>query len=320
MDQHARRSRFFAPSMDPQKLQHFLAVYEHKNFSRAAQSTGVTQQAVSKSVARLEDLIGLKLFERGTLGAEPTIYADTLARRAKIILAESRLAAAELSALRGSREGHVRIGLGWSIMPRIGPEAIARFRNRRPGVGISVATGHSGNLYARLLQGDVEFVASAPPREMEIDPAIEVEQLFMDRDVVVLRPAHPLAKGRKPDLEALAKCTWLMDLSLADRWHSICHVFGAAGLKPPADIIDMSSVGLAKSLLTQGDYVCLLSEELVASEVELGILRSFELSEIPLSRPALLARRRGTRLQPPSALMLSIIRHVCHELYPARTT
>jgi len=95
------RVRFIKPSLDPQKLAHFLSVYDTGSFSGAASLNNVSQQAVSKSVLRLEDGLGVKLFERGAYGAEATIFGHALARRAKVITAESRLAAAEISALRG---------------------------------------------------------------------------------------------------------------------------------------------------------------------------------------------------------------------------
>lgn len=166
--------------MDPQKLQQFLSVFEHRNFARAAEACGVTQQAVSKSIARMEESIGVKLFERGAFGAEPTAYGQALARRAKIIVTETRLAAAELNALKGATDGFVRVGFGWSFLPRIAPQVINRFRRRRPGVTVSVVSGPSISLFQRLLAGEIEFVASAPAAGIKIDDALDASPLFTD--------------------------------------------------------------------------------------------------------------------------------------------
>jgi len=98
------RKRFIRPSLDPQKLSHFLAVYDSGNFSSAAKANNVSQQAVSKSIGKLEGALGVKLFERSSFGAEATIFGHALARRAKVITAESRLAGLLQPSLRRCEE------------------------------------------------------------------------------------------------------------------------------------------------------------------------------------------------------------------------
>jgi DNA-binding transcriptional LysR family regulator len=292
------RSRFIKPSLDPQKLAHFLSVYETGNFSTAATLNNVSQQAVSKSIARLEAGLGVQLFERGIYGAEPTIFAHTLARRAKVIMAESRLAAAELSALRGSDKGYVRIGLGWSLLPRIGPMMINRFKERQPEVTLSITSGDTKSLHEQLLRGEVEFVASAPPAEMEIDDALEIQQLFEDRDVIMMRRDHPLAKQNQISLEDLSRQTWLVSLKLTEQWRHICSVFLARGVAPPANYVDLDSVVLIKSLLQQSDSIALLAKELVSQGGDDSLYYFHEGTDFPIARTAFLATRRNSPLQP----------------------
>ena len=310
------RNRFIRPSMDPQKLQYFLAAYELGNFAAAAKATHVTQQAVSKAVRRLESQLGLSLFERGVQGVEPTPYAHALAKRAKIIISEARLATAELSAMRGSTAGLVQIGLGWSFFPRIGPDAFERFRAQRPGVGLRIVGGTSASLYPSLARGELDFVVSAPPPELAIDESIDTQELFIEHDAVVIRRGHPLASEKELSLRQLSACTWLVALSLPDRWHAICSAFAAHGIEPPTDVIDLDSLSLAKSMLIRGDYVCLLSEELVAPEVEANLYRTYRLEELPLNRPALIATRRGTTLQPVAEVLKSQIEAVSRLHHP----
>ncbi|MEO1246899.1 MAG: LysR family transcriptional regulator [Pseudomonadota bacterium] len=312
-----RRQRFVPQAVDPQKLQHFLGVYEHGNFGLAAAAGNVTQQAVSKAVAKLEHELGVPLFERTPHGAVPTIYAHTLARRAKIITSESRLAMAELSAMRGSTAGFVQVGIGWSFFPRIGPDAISHFRRQRPGVGLQVVGGTSAALYPRLARGELDLVVSAPPTELRPDPAIDTKVLYIEHDAVVLRAEHPLARKATVSLRDLSKCTWLVALSLPDRWHAICAAFANHGIEPPVDVIDLDSLSLAKSMLIRDDYACLLSEELVAPELKRGLYSAYRLDELPLNRPALLATRRGTKLQPAAKVLGDAFERICGEYYPA---
>ncbi len=292
------RQRFIKPSMDPQKLLHFLSVYDTGSFSRAATDNDVSQQAVSKSVAKLEESLGVKLFERGAFGAEPNQFGHALARRAKVITAESRLAAAEISAMRGADRGYVRIGLGWSFLTRIAPMIINRFSDKQPGVTLSITSGDTKSLHEKLLRGEVEFVASAPPTDLEIDSAIETTELFEDRDVIMMRRDHPLAAKSDITLEDLASQTWLVSMQLQMQWNRICNVFLAAGLSPPAKYVDMDSVILAKSTLLRSDAVMLLAKELFATEEERAQYHIVEGTQFPVARTAYFATRRNSVLQP----------------------
>ena len=284
--------------MDPQKLQHFLAVYDTGSFSRAARLNAITQQAVSKSVARLEDGLGVSLFERNAFGVQPTVFAHTLARRAKVIIAEARLASAELIALRGSDRGYVRIGLGWSFLPRIAPLLIRSFGDRQPGVTLSITSGDSRTLYTALLRGEVELVASAPPDELSIDAAIETAELFEDRDVIMMRRDHPLAAKANVSLEDLAAQTWLVSLQLTEQWNRICGIFLSASVAPPQRYIDLDSIVLAKSTLLMTDSVALLGAELISSPVERPQFHTIQDPTFPILRTAYLATRRNSVLQP----------------------
>lgn len=308
--------RFVRPDMDPQKLQHFLAVFRFGNFRRAAEEGNVTQQAVSKAVARLEDQLGLKLFERTSLGATPTAYAHTLARHAKVIVSEIRLAAAELSAMRGSTLGFVQVGIGWSFVPRIGPDAIAEFRRQRPGIGLRVVGGYSGSLYPQLLRGDLDLVVSAPPEELPIDDDLKMEELFTEQDVIIMSQDHPLAARSSINLSDLTECVWLMTLAFPQRWNSICEAFVRKGISPPSDVIDVDTLSMAKSMIARGHYVGLISSELVAAELDLGVFRSFQMESLPTQRPALLATRKGPELQPAAKVFRSILLEICEQLYP----
>lgn len=301
--------------MDPQKLQQFLAVFENRNFARAAEACGVTQQAVSKSIARIEESIGVKLFERGAFGAEPTAYGRALAKRAKIIVTETRLAAAELNALKGATDGFVKVGFGWSFLPRIAPQVINRFRRRRPGVTVSVVSGPSVTLFNKLLAGEIEFVASAPAAGIKIDDALDASELFMDWDVIVMRAGHPLANKAVVTLEELSNQTWIISLALQEHWRKISEAFVSAGLSPPSQIVDLDSLILAKSMIEQSDCIALLGREQVSLEIERGDFKVLERPEFPQTREGYFTVRRGAVLQPAAKALKSDLVHVCKTLY-----
>lgn len=301
--------------LDPRKLRHFLQVYEMRNFARAAEASNVTQQAVSKNIARLEELLGATLFERGAFGAAPTVYAETLARRAKIILAENRLASAEIRSLKGAEDGMVKVGFGWSFLPRIAPKVINRFRRRRPGVTVSVVSGPSAALYQKLLAGEIEFAASAPALGLKIDDSLKLSKLFHDADVIVMRSGHPLADKRLVTLKELSEQTWITSFTLDAQWRVIANIFVSAGLSPPKNIVDLDSLILAKAMIEQSDCIALLGAEQVSRQVERGDFKIMERTEFPLARPAFFAVRQGAVLQPAANALKSDLLHVCRSVF-----
>lgn len=295
------RAPFISPTLDPHKLSHFLAVYDTASFSAAASENGVSQQAVSKSVARLEEMLGVLLFDRTPAGARPTRFADSLARRAQTIIAEGRLAAAELSAMRGSGRGYVRIGLSWSFLTRIGPELIRRFKAQHPEVTLSIQTGDSRSLYRRLLSGDVEWIASAPFEGHDAPPlpqGIARTPLFRERDMLIMRAEHPLAHTESLSLEQLAGQTWYLSMSLEAQWKRICETFLTRGIEPPRNYIDLDSILLVKSLLLSSDGICLLPEELFDPGYERPLYRMIADTPFTVERTAYLATREGSDMQP----------------------
>lgn len=298
--------------MDPTKLRYFLAVLETGHFARAAASLGISQPAISKSIKALETDLGVKLFERGQFGAEPTRYAIQLAKRAKLMLAEGRLARAELESMRGALKGRLAIGAGISFASRILPLAIERYRRRWPGISVSIDVGMSGRLFPALQNGEFDFVVSAPPLALAVDSELSQEKLFDEVDSIVVGRDHPLLSVPPTSLEDVGSFPWLVS-GRSGLWDYICASFVDAGLRPPRDVVRTDSETLAKALLNHGPYICLLGRELYALEAEAGLLFEIPLEGFGDVRPALITTRRRSPLQLAARNMIRIIRDICSE-------
>lgn len=298
--------------MDPTKLRYFLAVLDAGHFARAATTLGISQPAVSKSIKALEDDLGVRLFERGQFGAEPTRYALQLATRARLMLAEGRLARAELDAMRGARAGRLAIGAGISFAYRVLPIAIDRYRRRWPGVSLSVDVGMSEPLFSALQRGEFDFVISAPPVALSLQTELQQEKLFDEVDSPVVGRGHPLLSIPPTSLADICGFPWLVS-ARSGLWESICARFIQAGLDPPKDVVRIDSEVLAKALLNQGPYICLLGRELYALELQQGLLFEIPIEGFGDTRPAYVTSRRRSPLQLAAQNMIQIIRNVCEQ-------
>jgi DNA-binding transcriptional LysR family regulator len=301
--------------MDPRKLEHFLAVIEHGQFNLAAEATGVSQQAVSKAIAKLEDELGVPLFERSAFGATPTVFGRALERRAQTILAETRLANAELNALSGAKLGTLSLGVGLTVARGIMARAIHRFRAQRPGIGISATVDISQVLFQQLLRGEIDIAVSSPPEYVEVPPDITTAPLFIEKDMLMVRAGHPLASRQTVALADLVPYPWLAPRNNHGIWLRICQAFAAAGIAPPQDVVRTDSAPLVLGLLAEEDCVCLLGREMMRHELGRGELVALDVPALCPSRPAILSYRSKGPLSPAAKAFIPLLREVCHDTH-----
>ncbi|MBR0686855.1 LysR family transcriptional regulator [Bradyrhizobium manausense] len=136
------------PDLDPDLLKAFLAVAEHRSFTRAANQLNRTQSAVSVQVRRLEQRLGTKLFQRNRDGVVPTATGDELRAFAQRILA---LQAEAVGALRARKpEAVIRLGVMDDYGTIVIPPLLASFAKDHPAVRVEIETGLTATMPARL--------------------------------------------------------------------------------------------------------------------------------------------------------------------------
>jgi DNA-binding transcriptional LysR family regulator len=196
--------------LDVKRLRVLREVAARGSFSAAAESLAYTQSAVSQQIAALEREAGARLVERSARGVRLTEAGRALVRHAEVILARLADAEAELEAIAGLRGGRLRLvsfaTAGATLMPR----AIAEFRDRHPGVELTLEPGEPDEALARLKAGecDIALTIEAPFCAIE-DDGIERTQLLDDPMYVVLPRDHPLAAKPKIKLEELGGEPWI---------------------------------------------------------------------------------------------------------------
>jgi len=166
--------------MDSRQLRYFIAVYEQRNLSRAADQASVAQSALSHHISNLEAEFATPLFERKPRGMEPTAAGERLYEHARIIL--RAMAAAEREIREGSRSvaGDISIGMANSGVKAIGVPLMRAVLGKYPDLKLSLTESLSGATLMHLMASEVDLaLVYNPPAEKDLvaEPVLE-EQMF----------------------------------------------------------------------------------------------------------------------------------------------
>src|SRR5215468_9743543 len=149
------------PPLDPDLLRTFVAVAEHRSFTRAAAALHRTQSAASTQIRRLEDKLGAPLFHRTTAHVEMTPAGERLLGYARQMLAlnDEAIARVRLHTV----EGVVRLGAMEDYGSIVIPPVLARFANSHPQIEIRMETGLTSTMVNRLGR-DFDIVIAMHPK------------------------------------------------------------------------------------------------------------------------------------------------------------
>ena len=182
--------------MEIDQLRSFLKVAEEGSFTRAASEIGLSQSALSRSIARLEGELGQPLFERQTRKVVLTDAGRVLVDRARKILLMVDDVRTEIGD--DGQSGRVRIAAIPTIAPYFLPECLQTFQKRFPQSQLIVQEDTTENLLKKVADGEVDIAIAALPI---VAKYLEVEPLFEEELLLVCGAQHPLA--RKKTIRAL---------------------------------------------------------------------------------------------------------------------
>ena len=176
--------------MDTQLLEAFIAVADSGSFSIAAERIHVTQPAVSKRIALLEEQLNSRLFDRIARSVTLTEAGAALLPRANHILREISDTTQAINDLSGDISGRLRLAISHHIGLHRLPPMLKQFAQNYSDVTIDVDFMDSEKAYEGILQGrfEVAVITLAP----EAHPKIEAKSIWPDPLVFMVSDDHPL--------------------------------------------------------------------------------------------------------------------------------
>jgi DNA-binding transcriptional LysR family regulator len=187
--------------MTTRQLRYFLAVAEHRHFTRAAEASFVSQPALSQQIQALEKELGTPLFDRLARGVELTVAGTVLSGYAEQILREMENARLAVEETTGRVRGELSLSAVHTASVALVVEALASFRKAHPEVSVRMHEESSGRVVESVLSGHVNLGVTYLPVGHSILDEIPI---FEEELMLVVPQGHPLvASGLTPD--ALSK-------------------------------------------------------------------------------------------------------------------
>jgi DNA-binding transcriptional LysR family regulator len=243
--------------MELRDLDYFLRIAAYGHIGRAADALGLTQPALTKSIARLERELGTRVLERTPKGVTVTAFGEQVARHATRVRAVMTDATRELGELATGASGHVRIGTGHAIAQHLLPTICATLLTERNGITLDIVTGTGRGFVPELRNGRLDVVLTGVP--IDRDPTLKHEVLMEDRVVVIARKDHPLHRRRRVGIDELARQRWVLAKpgSLLGDW--LDQRWREAGISPPAPTVQTDSIATLLGIVAASDLVTFAS-------------------------------------------------------------
>jgi DNA-binding transcriptional LysR family regulator len=197
--------------LDVRRLRVLREVASHGSFSAAAEALSYTQSAVSQQIAALEREAGSRLVERSARGVRMTDAGRALVCHADAILARLADAEDELHAIAGLRGGRLRLAAFPSACSTLMPLAVARFRERHPGVDLSLHPAEPEDGLRMLRTGEADIALSIEATFAAPGPSdIDTVTLLDDPMYIMVHRDHPMAGRARLRLADLADDSWMV--------------------------------------------------------------------------------------------------------------
>jgi DNA-binding transcriptional LysR family regulator len=253
-------------------LRPFLAVARAGNVSAAARELAVSQPALTKIVRKLEQQVGVPLFDRRARGMTLTPSGIARLAHARLIEAQCRVADGDLDALARGQAGRIRVGAGPYWGNTVVPRAIARLHERMPRLDVGLDVGVNAVVQPRLFAGELDLIVGGLPEAAGmLPPGIEQLDFYMIRTRVVAGRHHPLQAKRRVTVADLARYPWVFYQHDRDVMTQLGALFRRSGVGAPEIRVETTSLHAVMQLLRSGPYLACIADAYLRAAPEPAI-------------------------------------------------
>ncbi|MDH7637736.1 LysR family transcriptional regulator [Sphingomonas oryzagri] len=291
--------------MHLRQLLQFEAILREGSIQGASRKLNISQPALTKSLMRLEEELGVPLFVRESRGTRPTLYADALRDFANSARVGHEQSVRQIKALKSGAMGTVSILAAPLIGDRLFSSLVTQVRALQPDLLLSF-TEQSGNLYESLVEGRHDFLVATINENVDLMD-LNGQRLFDDQFLIACAPGHPVEKMDRRNIAALLDYHWIFPTSSYYLRRKIEQMFQSADVPLPSPVAEIASVSVIKSVVETSDYITLIGRSAIYNELRDGRLSSVELDLPIMQRPVGMIWRRNHGLSVAASIVMKTL-------------
>lgn len=255
------------PAIKLRHIRAFLDIAAEGTLSAVAQRHGISQPALSRTLAELEDLLAVPLFRRERRRLVLTAQGAVFRRHASVGLQAFETAAAALRP--GSAGGSIRVGILPTAATRLFPRVALRFRDTAPDTLLKIETGPHSYLLGLLRAGEIDLMIGRMPVAADM-AGLSFEHLYEEPVVLVARAGHPLADQPVRTLLRAAPVILPPEGALIRR--AVDEYLASLDLSALRPAYETVALAVGRGILSGSDAVWFISRGVVADELDRGDL------------------------------------------------
>ncbi|MCY3642109.1 MAG: LysR substrate-binding domain-containing protein [Acidimicrobiaceae bacterium] len=291
------------------RLRHMIvaATIAHRGSIREASAVlYLTQPAASRTLAELERILGVRLFDRGPKGMTVTAAGAPLVTHMQLVTSEVGSLLRHADEIVSGRRGEVRVGTLLAGSADILPAAVFEVSRRHPGVGVAISEGTPDRLHEDLMSGQVDFVVGrvTPLASM---PGVDVEPLYDDDVHVVCTSNHPRSAHRG-SLADLVDDAWILPPRDTSLRHQIEAAFIRACSRTPGTVTECVAPVPLRALVLRGEHLAVVPSGIFVDDLERDALVSLQVNIEGTSVPVGIITRSGSQLPSSAHALMDALR------------
>lgn len=248
--------------LKPQQLRLIDKIAATGKLQLAAEALNISQPAASRTLANIEAIVGVDLFERSSKGMVPTQIGTAFLRHSQTILTAFNNLETEVLGLGQGQMGRVRIGAVTGPAVRCLVPSVLEIKEQSPLIETTLEVAPSAELIRLLESGYYDFVIARMPSHFD-SRAFHLLPARSETVSLVVRSGHPLVDKKNITLKELAEFDWTIQQRGSPIRDALEAAFSEESLAAPAQITNTSSLLVTLGLLEKSDTIATLIEEVV---------------------------------------------------------
>ncbi|MEV9650802.1 LysR family transcriptional regulator [Bacillus sp. S2(2019)] len=242
--------------MEWEQLEYFQTLAKLEHVTKAAVELSISQPALSRSIARLENHLGVQLFDRYKRSIKLNAYGRRFLIRVETILYEYQEGKNEIQSILNPFKGEVSLGFLHTLGTTVVPLAIKDFQSQYPDIHFQLKQNHSYWLLDQLKKGELDLCLLA---SVEIDDTLQWMPLWTEDLYLFVSNTHPLSAVEEVRLEALANEPFIVLKHGYALRRTVEDLFSSAQIQPEI-VFESEEVATAAGFISAGLGISILPD------------------------------------------------------------